>query len=101
MKRCPACNRVESDETLKFCRADGATLVSEMSSFDRESETIQLGSSAESASATHTLTHVTDGSVNRDTARTTALSGQPPSSTSNIKTKRRMNPKGLAVIGLA
>lgn len=23
MKRCPQCNRVESDEGLKFCRVDG------------------------------------------------------------------------------
>jgi hypothetical protein len=23
MKRCPQCNRVESDEALVFCRADG------------------------------------------------------------------------------
>jgi len=29
MKRCPTCNRVESDEGLKFCRVDGTTLVSE------------------------------------------------------------------------
>ena len=26
MKRCPQCNRVETDEALKFCRIDGATL---------------------------------------------------------------------------
>ena len=26
MKRCPQCNRVETDEALKFCRVDGATL---------------------------------------------------------------------------
>jgi adenylate cyclase len=27
MKRCPTCNRVETDEALKFCRIDGAALV--------------------------------------------------------------------------
>ncbi len=27
MKRCPQCNRVETDEKLNFCRADGAPLV--------------------------------------------------------------------------
>src|SRR5258708_5927128 len=27
MKRCPACQRVYSDETIKFCRVDGTTLV--------------------------------------------------------------------------
>ena len=29
MKRCPTCNRVEADETLAFCRVDGARLVSD------------------------------------------------------------------------
>src|SRR5262245_7518418 len=27
MKRCPTCNRVESDDALAFCRTDGARLV--------------------------------------------------------------------------
>src|SRR5690349_17613816 len=27
MKRCPTCNRVENDDTLMFCRMDGAVLV--------------------------------------------------------------------------
>jgi len=29
MKRCPQCNRVENDEGVKFCRVDGAVLVSD------------------------------------------------------------------------
>src|ERR1051326_2180749 len=104
MKRCPACNRVESDETLKFCRADGATLVSELSAFDRESETIQLGSSAPNESATHTLPPTSDRPVSRDTAPTTALSAQPVSSRSHefrATTKKRLNPKVLVAIGVA
>ena len=32
MKRCPQCNRVESDEAVKFCRVDGAVLVSDSTS---------------------------------------------------------------------
>jgi TolB-like protein/Tfp pilus assembly protein PilF len=104
MKRCPACNRVETDETLKFCRADGATLVSELSAFDRESETIQLGSSAPNESATHTLPPTSDRPVSRDTAPTTALSAQPVSSGSHefrATTKKRLNPKVLVAIGVA
>jgi hypothetical protein len=27
MKRCPTCDHVEKDETLKFCRIDGTLLV--------------------------------------------------------------------------
>jgi hypothetical protein len=36
MKRCPQCNRIETDEALKFCRVDGATLISNSSSFSGE-----------------------------------------------------------------
>src|SRR6266436_806420 len=42
MKRCPTCNRVETDETLKFCRLDGTLLVSASES---ESATMSLPAS--------------------------------------------------------
>ena len=29
MKRCPQCNRVETDDALAFCRADGTRLIVE------------------------------------------------------------------------
>src|SRR5262249_3617505 len=45
MKRCPQCSRVESDETLKFCRNDGAVLVEEASVSDQFSATRVLTSS--------------------------------------------------------
>ena len=38
MKRCPTCNRVESDEALKFCRVDGTTLESESPGSSDEAE---------------------------------------------------------------
>jgi hypothetical protein len=34
MKRCPQCDRLETDETLKFCRVDGVPLVSDGTSGD-------------------------------------------------------------------
>ncbi|MFN2453111.1 MAG: tetratricopeptide repeat protein [Pyrinomonadaceae bacterium] len=34
MKRCPKCQRIFTDETLKFCRDDGTLLVSEATSAD-------------------------------------------------------------------
>jgi len=73
MKRCPQCNRVESDEALKFCRADGVTLVSD-SSFSSEAGTAQLGAQP-GASEVHTsiLPHNTNSTVNRATGPTTAL----------------------------
>src|SRR3989440_3914647 len=44
MKRCPQCNRVETDETLKFCRADGTLLVAASAS-ESESATMNLPAS--------------------------------------------------------
>jgi TolB-like protein/Tfp pilus assembly protein PilF len=41
MKRCPQCNRLETDETLKFCRTDGTPLVVS-APLDSESATIAL-----------------------------------------------------------
>ena len=45
MKRCPQCHRVESDETLKFCRTDGAVLVEDSAVSDQFSATKVLPSS--------------------------------------------------------
>ena len=39
MKRCPQCNRIETDEALKFCRVDGATLVDDATVADDSSAT--------------------------------------------------------------
>src|SRR5437016_12260673 len=44
MKRCPQCNRVETDDALKFCRTDGTLLVAATAS-ESESATIALTAS--------------------------------------------------------
>ena len=44
MKRCPACNRVETDETVAFCRADGTRLISDSGSVSADSGTVKFGS---------------------------------------------------------
>src|SRR5437660_688054 len=36
MKRCPECKRVENDDTLTYCRADGTPLVSDPDSASAE-----------------------------------------------------------------
>ncbi len=46
MKRCPACNRIETDDALAFCRADGTALVSDSSPLGSEGGTAQLGSAS-------------------------------------------------------
>src|SRR5215510_726017 len=45
MKRCPQCNRVETDGTLKFCRSDGAVLIDDTAVSDQFSATRVLPSS--------------------------------------------------------
>jgi TolB-like protein/lipoprotein NlpI len=101
MKRCPQCNRVESDEALKYCRVDGATLVNDSSSIDQEAGTVRLGSGHVSSElVTGGLPQTTDANINRATAATTVLPRQPAAATTDfrITTKTRLNPKGIAVI---
>lgn len=59
MKRCPKCNRVETDGALKYCRVDGASLVNESTNLGSEARTVQPGLDA---SEVHTsiLPHKTD-----------------------------------------
>jgi len=33
MKRCPQCNRIDTDEALAFCRADGTALINVILAF--------------------------------------------------------------------
>ena len=100
MKRCPECNRVETDEALKFCRVDGMTLIVDLSLIDREAGTAQLGS-RQDASEVHTniLPHHTDANVNRPTGPTTALPAQPVIATQQLaRTGRR---KGVIALAAA
>lgn len=105
MKRCPQCRRVESDGALRFCRVDGATLVSDSSPIDKEAGTVRLDSgSVSSEVATNLLPSSTNADFNRATGPTTVLPSQLASSTTNdlrTSTKRRLSPKALVVIGTA
>ena len=44
MKRCPQCNRVETDDTLAFCRIDRVELVNDSGSFSGDAATVKFGS---------------------------------------------------------
>jgi len=81
MKRCPECNRVETDEALKFCRVDGATLVNDSSPIG-EAGTAQPGAQWD-ASEVHTsvLPHHTHANVDRPTGPTTSLPQAPAGAT--------------------
>src|ERR1043166_1541142 len=102
MKRCPQCNRVETDEALKFCRLDGATLVGVSSPLDSEAGTIQLASSSAEI-ATNELANGTAANINRATSPTTVLPAQPSLTTTTtdlrLTTKFRSNKLTIVVIG--
>lgn len=97
MKQCPHCNRIEADQTLKFCRADGTPLVDGSSSISSEAGTGPAVASAEIE--TSILPHTTDASINRTTGPTTVLpQGQAPTTTHElIAPKRRGLVTGLRV----
>jgi adenylate cyclase len=76
MKNCPKCNRVETDETLKFCRADGTVLVSDSSSIDSEAGRARLASTTGSELHTSILPNNTAANFNRATGPTTTLTSQ-------------------------
>jgi TolB-like protein/Tfp pilus assembly protein PilF len=89
MKRCPQCNRVETDEALKFCRVDGATLVSESSSTSGGAGSAKFGfASAASEIETSILPHTTDAGVGPATEPTTVLPAPPGSQRGLTQPKR-------------
>jgi len=102
MKRCPHCNRVERDDALVFCRADGTALVNDYSPLNSESGTMQFGSTAQSSEVgTNILSHATNADVSRGTGPTTVLSVQQVGSTSSLsETKRRRITVSIVVIAV-
>ena len=100
MKRCPHCNRVETDDALAFCRVDGATLIVDSLSLDTEAGTAQLGTSSNASEVrTSILPHNTKANVNRATAPTTVLPAKlPKSSSESSKPKSRRTAIVVAVI---
>ncbi len=91
MKRCPQCNRVETDDALVFCRADGIALISDSGPANADAGIAKFGSgSVSSEIETSILPHTTDSMMNRSTGPKTVLPQQTPSTTRElIKPKRR------------
>src|SRR5213593_3868664 len=99
MKRCPKCDRVETDDALGFCRIDGAALINDSSSINSEAGTAKLGSaSLASEVATSFLPHTTDTNPSRSTGPTTVLQPAPPSAVNTpVKPKRRTTGLVIAI----
>ena len=74
MKRCPECNRVETDDALAFCRADGTALISESGPVSGDAGTAKFASGPVSSEIeTSILPHRTDADIIRPTAPATVL----------------------------
>src|SRR6266571_5385934 len=92
MKRCPACKRVEPDDALPFCRADGTILISESGSVGANAGTMKFALSpvANEAETSVLPHHPTDASVSRATGSTTVLDRQQTiSRTSELSPSKR------------
>src|SRR5438105_908741 len=78
MKRCPQCNRVETDNALVFCRVDGASLVTDSGSVSGDDATVRFGSPPMATEAGTSVLphHATDAGVGRPTGTTTVLDRQ-------------------------
>ena len=101
MKRCPSCNRVEPDDTLVFCRADGTALVSDSSSASTDSRIASGSAIASSEIETSILPHSTDAGISRATGTTTVFDAQPGlARTRKLTNTKRRRAIVLAVAGL-
>ena len=97
MKRCPQCNRVETDDALGFCRADGTALVFDSSPSGKQPGATRLEWAATEAE-TNILPHTTAAKVNHSTFSTTVL----PLSTSpsgTRETKPRLSWTAIVLVG--
>jgi TolB-like protein len=103
MKRCPACNRVETDDALVYCRVDGTALVGDTSSVGVGSGTVKLGSASVADDIeTSILPHATEANINRPTAPTTAFAAAPSVNTGPlVKTNRRKTVVAIVAVAVA
>src|SRR5256885_11861594 len=78
MKRCPSCNRVETDNALVFCRVDGAALVSDSDSVSGEVGTAKFGGPpiASEVETSVLPQHSTQADVGRAAGPTTVVNRQ-------------------------
>ena len=96
MKRCPQCNRVETDDSLVFCRTDGTSLVSDSLTLPTEAGTTRFGTSPTEIE-TSLLPHATDTNVSRSTGPTTVLPSAITTGTREL-TKPKRNWVAIALV---
>ena len=99
MKRCPQCNRVETDESLGFCRIDGTALVSESLPLPGEAGTARFGT-APTEIETSILPQATDADMRRSTGPTTVLPTPTIPNTTQELTKPKRSWVAILLVAL-
>ena len=99
MKRCPTCNRVESDDTLVYCRGDGTALINDSHSISGDVKFTSDSNSSETQ--TSILPHRTDADIILPIAPTTLLPSTPPASTTRDLAKPKRRKFAIAVVIIA
>lgn len=98
MKRCPTCNRVETDDALAFCRVDGSLLIVPSGAVSADARTMKFGSTTISAeSDTSILTYTTKGVVSPATPATTVLDAQRSSYATQKSSKSKFRSPAAAI----
>jgi hypothetical protein len=93
MKRCPACKRLETDDALAFCRADGTALITDSGPVGAEAGTVKFGS-APVASEVRTSVlpqQATDAVMSRPTTPTAELDAQRAVGTEEVAELRTVS----------
>jgi adenylate cyclase len=103
MKRCPQCNRVETDDTLAFCRTDGVALINDPRSLGGDPDTAKFSSSQRSSEIeTSLLPHAsTTPEIVRNTGPTTVLPAPQTQATTRDLAKPKRRGIAFAAAGVA
>jgi TolB-like protein/Tfp pilus assembly protein PilF len=99
VKRCPQCNRLETNDTLAFCRVDGASLLPAAAD---EQGTIRLDSAPDGPDAKTTLLPqtITKDEIGRPTAQTTVLSAATDKQQTHHLSKRKNKAALIAIAAI-
>src|SRR5947209_8494755 len=100
MKRCPACKRIENDDTLTFCRADGTPLVSDSGAVSADAGTVKFRSAPVASEVKTSVLpqHATDAGVIRPTGPATVLDRQRTIGRTRELSKPKWRKRSLLII---
>jgi TolB-like protein len=100
MKRCPQCHRLEPDDNLGYCRADGTALISDSGPVRTEAGTVKFVSAPVSSEIETSFLPqtITNANINQRIAPTTVL----PAQHAQENTRELSQPKrGNAIVAIA